>query len=263
MSFIGNIATIVSNITATILSAGTPKIQASADRPLRIDSFKKTYGDMYAIGFHPQGVATYTDNPGSPVRNVSYINKVESVNRTYTNFGGITVTAYEYGIFKWTAPDTYFGGAIAVGSWTWTKIGTQTPAGGGTGDVISNVGGIANDYNVAIWTGGDGYHLGDGGIRLFVPIRYGKNVGSYSEVFGDSETFIKSIAVEKISGSPSVKIGITPGGNEILDTTAITDFAYIDAKQWFASGGTIYYEVSGSGSIGIRFDYESSYFNIP
>lgn len=70
-----------------------------------------------------------------------------------------------------------------------------------------------------------------------------------------ADTFINDIAILVNSGSPTIRIGITPGGNEILDDFQFTTFNYIQTQYLITSLSNIYITfVSGSGNVNIRID---------
>jgi hypothetical protein len=87
-----------------------------------------------------------------------------------------------------------------------------------------------------------------------------KNASYYILIPFDSD-FLE-ISFRKISGTPSVKMGILPGGDDILELTEITYKHTFDIPKYFQATGPIYISVTGgtvtSNAVyyGKRFDME-------
>lgn len=82
-----------------------------------------------------------------------------------------------------------------------------------------------------------------------------------SNVSGDvfqtiqANTFITNIYLTPTIGTPTLRVGITPGGNELLDNTVLDFMQPINANQLFTAIGALYFTFSGSvGAIDIRID---------
>jgi hypothetical protein len=73
------------------------------------------------------------------------------------------------------------------------------------------------------------------------------------------KTWVEKLIVVPQIGSPSIKIGITEGGNEILDTTVIGDSLPVFIQQYYPTGKTLYFVVSG-GNVNINFDQKNPIF---
>ena len=68
-----------------------------------------------------------------------------------------------------------------------------------------------------------------------------------------ADTYISSVFIRKVSGTPIVKIGLSAGTDEILEDTTITDFLKNDINILYASSATYYITITG-GTVNIRFD---------
>jgi len=244
------LTTIKANIAALFVNNRSPLLRASDQSSIFQDNWDKVYDDIYHLGYIPKGVATSGLNPGSPAENCSYINLVYPINTTFTNFGGITVTAYEFGYFLWNGA-----------TWSWTKIGESSIP--GTGDVVGTT--AARVGEIPLYSNIDGKHIGTSGVYLDIPRKYDQGIGAFTEVFGPN-TLIEKIAVLNDDTDPfTLKIGTTLGGEEILPATVMTtaEYAVLSVNIYLPSGGTIYYDVAGSGSVTlrIRFEPKQEFFN--
>ena len=87
--------------------------------------------------------------------------------------------------------------------------------------------------------------------------------GAYSQDF-KAKTWLQSMSILKISGiEPTIKIGTTEGGDDILTTTVITDTKLKTINKYFPEYGYIYYTITGgNASMIVRFDAINDYFNI-
>lgn len=90
---------------------------------------------------------------------------------------------------------------------------------------------------------------------ITVPIKLSAIAGNTAIDNVPADTFINDIAILVNSGSPTIRIGITPGGNEILDDFQFTTFNFLVTQYLITSLSNIYITfVSGSGNVNIRID---------
>jgi len=76
-----------------------------------------------------------------------------------------------------------------------------------------------------------------------------------------ANNLIVVISVTPVTGTPTLRIGITPNGQEILLDTLINKFTKVQADQYFSASGTVYFTFSGSaGEINVRMDILNNYF---
>jgi hypothetical protein len=73
---------------------------------------------------------------------------------------------------------------------------------------------------------------------------------SYSEL---EITFIKQITFKTISGTPTVQVGVTLGGSEIMPATGVNVFLQVNSEYPFLADGSLYFIVTG-GVVNIRID---------
>ena len=119
--------------------------------------------------------------------------------------------------------------------------------------------GVSVLYNIPIFNSADAQHIIDSGIP--VPGLYKRNLtigATYSTAFA-ADTLVTMISVKQTAGTPSIKIGTTLHGSDILPLTAITDKFFLPNANIDSDViSTIYYEISSTdaGSTArIRFDY--------
>jgi hypothetical protein len=68
-----------------------------------------------------------------------------------------------------------------------------------------------------------------------------------------ADTLILSAFVNKVSGTPIIKIGTTNGGEEILAATTITGWQKILIDYYYSGAGNLYIALSG-GVVDLRID---------
>lgn len=74
-----------------------------------------------------------------------------------------------------------------------------------------------------------------------------------------ADTYISSIFIKKISGTTTIKIGTTLGGNDICDTAPIDSIPLlIKVEQTFIVNTTLYFTITGL--IDIRIESISNLF---
>jgi len=241
-----NLSAISANIIAYIKTNGIGAIQGAGHQFLEVDNFTKAYEDIYRLGYILKGVAVSTTNPGVLAENAAYINTVSNMNMTYTNLGGITVPSYQIGLFL-------YNGATAV--WTFHSVGSLAPA-VGSGDVITDsTTSVVN--NVAVFNSVDGIHIVDSNIPVAGIYKQTLNISSYITSF-PNDSFVTQISLKKLTGSPSIKIGTSSGGIEILDVTPIDSIIIltnVNIDLPLSASDAVYYELSGTGTALMRFDY--------
>lgn len=75
-------------------------------------------------------------------------------------------------------------------------------------------------------------------------------------------TLVAQIALIATSGTPTIRIGTTPNGIEIMDDTVIdgTDQQLLQVQEYFLTAGNLYITfTSGSGALNIRIDVIYNY----
>lgn len=87
------------------------------------------------------------------------------------------------------------------------------------------------------------------------PIEAKNKTGNQSEVI-TANTFVDKIFLFKNSGTPTVRIGLTANGEEIMSDTLIADSQLIKPEQ-ISSGITLYFTIT-SGNIDYSIDTVSN-----
>jgi hypothetical protein len=72
-------------------------------------------------------------------------------------------------------------------------------------------------------------------------------------------TFVAGISLSATSGAPTVNIGTTPGGSDLLPATLIGNSQIVLPQLYFQAAGNIYFTVSG-GVFSYRIDVQYNYF---
>ena len=113
--------------------------------------------------------------------------------------------------------------------------------------------------NIVVFNSTDAQHIIDSGQPL--PGLYKRNLiigANYNTVF-NADTLVAMISVKNTSGTPSIKIGTTLHGEEILPLSPITTKIFLPNMNIDSDNTpTIYYEISSSDAAStarIRFDY--------
>lgn len=81
---------------------------------------------------------------------------------------------------------------------------------------------------------------------------------SYTKVF-PALSKLKGFDIYVTAGTPSIKIGTTAGGTDILPLTAITDIELFTIPYPFKISTTLYITISG-GTVSINFEYYANIF---
>jgi hypothetical protein len=93
---------------------------------------------------------------------------------------------------------------------------------------------------------------------IIVPIKVqGVNANRIQAIAAN--TFVEDISISATSGSPTLSIGTTPGGTDLLPATLVGNSLIITAQLYFQNNGNIYFTLSG-GVISYRIDVQSNYY---
>lgn len=77
----------------------------------------------------------------------------------------------------------------------------------------------------------------------------------------DADTVIREIYLSNVSGSPTVKIGTSVGGDDIVGEIGITSFYCEDIIEYTDTNRTIYVTITGVGTVDIAWFSKKSLFN--
>jgi hypothetical protein len=79
-----------------------------------------------------------------------------------------------------------------------------------------------------------------------------------------ANTLVDAISLIPVTGTPSVRIGTTPGGNEIMDDTVISGFKKIEPELYCQNATILYFtQVLNNGIVNYRVDISRNYFEFP
>lgn len=78
-------------------------------------------------------------------------------------------------------------------------------------------------------------------------------------VFIPANTWVSQIFMRPNPGNPTINIGLTPDGGEILTNMAVTYPMPIQVQQYFIASGYLYFTFVFAGAINIRIDLISNY----
>lgn len=88
---------------------------------------------------------------------------------------------------------------------------------------------------------------------LAVPLKL-TGINANTTLAIDANSYVKAIFLSKVTGNPTVRIGTTPNGTDIMPDTIIGDFYQITLEQYFATLTSFYITISGGGSLNVRVD---------
>ncbi len=96
---------------------------------------------------------------------------------------------------------------------------------------------------------------------ILLPIKI-PNIQANTIIPIPGNSFILSMALVATSGTPTIRIGTTPNGTDIMDDTIINGtITPIAVQQYFPANTTLYVTVTaGPGAISIRVDLNYNYF---
>ena len=89
-----------------------------------------------------------------------------------------------------------------------------------------------------------------------------QNIGSLTKITSTtgagstavtSNSILEWVAIKKISGTPSVKLGTTAGGDDIMGLELISDVTVMSLDKYLESGSSIHRTVSGGGTVNITY----------
>lgn len=93
---------------------------------------------------------------------------------------------------------------------------------------------------------------------IFIPIKL-ENLAANTNQGIAANTYVYQVSLNKVSGTPVVRIGTTANGTDILDDTEVGSFNQALIQQYFGTANTFYITLSG-GVINVRFDVNNNFF---
>lgn len=77
-----------------------------------------------------------------------------------------------------------------------------------------------------------------------------------------ANTYIEAISIAAANGSPTLRIGTTPNGTDIMPDTAIGASQSVSVQLYCANSTTLYFTLTGTGSpsVNVRIDTLNNYY---
>ena len=92
-----------------------------------------------------------------------------------------------------------------------------------------------------------------------VPIKL-ENLAANASQAIVANTYVYQVSLNKVSGSPIVRIGTTPNGTDILGDTTVGAIDQSLIQQYFGSASTFYITFTASCVVNVRFDVVNNFF---
>lgn len=73
------------------------------------------------------------------------------------------------------------------------------------------------------------------------------------------DTYLQALYMSATAGTPTIRIGTTPNGEEICPDVQPGAFQSVIVQQYFSAGVTLYITLSG-GTVNIRFDVIQDFY---
>jgi hypothetical protein len=73
------------------------------------------------------------------------------------------------------------------------------------------------------------------------------------------DTFLQAVYISATAGTPTIRIGTTPNGEEICPEVQPGSFQPVVVQQYYSAGVTLYITLSG-GTVNIRFDVIQDFY---
>lgn len=75
-----------------------------------------------------------------------------------------------------------------------------------------------------------------------------------------ANTYVVDMQIRPLSGTPTLRVGLTPNGQEIMVDTVINDAQPVVIQLYFSTAGLLYFTwTSGIGQVNIRINIISNY----
>jgi hypothetical protein len=93
---------------------------------------------------------------------------------------------------------------------------------------------------------------------IVLPVRRNDVSGNFQQLISGN-AYLNAVYISKTFGTPTIRIGTTPNGEEICPDIQPGDFQSVIVQQYFSGGASLYITLSG-GRVNIRFDLIQSFF---
>lgn len=93
---------------------------------------------------------------------------------------------------------------------------------------------------------------------IVLPLKINGATGNTQQLI-PADTYLQAIYISATAGTPTIRIGTTPNGEEICPDVQPGSFQPVLVQQYFSSGATLYITMSG-GTVNIRFDVIQDFY---
>lgn len=93
---------------------------------------------------------------------------------------------------------------------------------------------------------------------IVLPLKLNGITGNTQQII-PVDTFIQALYMSATSGTPTIRIGTTPNGEEICPDVQPGAFQSVVVQQYFSAGVTLYITLSG-GTVNVRFDVIQDFY---
>lgn len=93
---------------------------------------------------------------------------------------------------------------------------------------------------------------------LVLPLKL-TGISANSQQIIPVDTFLQAIYISATAGTPTIRIGTAPNGQDICPDVQPGAFQSVLVQQYFSAGVTLYITLSG-GTVNIRFDVIQDFY---
>ena len=93
---------------------------------------------------------------------------------------------------------------------------------------------------------------------LIIPTKL-EGVNSNTTLAVAANSYIEYIAISATAGTPSIHVGTTPNGTDIIPATTPGNFSLTQLEQYFQNATTLYITISG-GTVNMRVGLLSNFY---
>jgi hypothetical protein len=94
---------------------------------------------------------------------------------------------------------------------------------------------------------------------ITVPVKI-PGISANSTYIVPADSFVGVISATTASGTPTLRIGTTPNGQEIMADQLVGTLAQAMPNEYFAADTILYFTITGGGTVNIRMDILNDYF---
>ena len=94
---------------------------------------------------------------------------------------------------------------------------------------------------------------------LIIPMKL-MGINANTSVNIPANSYVKTIFISETTSTPTVRIGTTPNGTDIMPDTLVGAFSQTTIEEYFASLTTFYITITGGGAINVRVDIMYNFY---